>query len=122
MPETPSPVLASAASEPFDPQRRRRCADDSCVGVVGAEGRCRVCGLAHPLGAPAAGATPLTADSFEEAADDEPAEVDLVPLGADPDAGFDPSRRLCPDGSCVGVLGDDGRCKVCGGGAGAAGG
>jgi hypothetical protein len=24
------------------------------------------------------------------------------------------SRRLCPDGACIGVLGDDGRCKVCG--------
>lgn len=23
-------------------------------------------------------------------------------------------RRLCPDGSCVGLLGEDGRCKVCG--------
>ena len=28
---------------------------------------------------------------------------------------FDPTRRkLCPDGSCVGVIGDDGRCRVCG--------
>src|SRR3990170_3139005 len=24
------------------------------------------------------------------------------------------SRRLCPDGSCIGVIGADGRCKVCG--------
>jgi hypothetical protein len=23
-------------------------------------------------------------------------------------------RRLCPDGSCVGLLGEDGRCRVCG--------
>ena len=23
-------------------------------------------------------------------------------------------RQLCPDGSCVGVIGDDGTCKVCG--------
>jgi hypothetical protein len=28
--------------------------------------------------------------------------------------GFDPSRRLCDDGSCVGVVGSDGRCGVCG--------
>ena len=26
----------------------------------------------------------------------------------------DQSRRLCPDGSCVGVIGEDGRCKTCG--------
>ena len=28
---------------------------------------------------------------------------------------FDPAtRRLCPDGSCVGILGRDGRCTECG--------
>ena len=27
---------------------------------------------------------------------------------------FDPHRRLCPDGACIGVIGDDGRCRVCG--------
>lgn len=26
----------------------------------------------------------------------------------------DQNRRLCPDGSCVGVIGEDGRCKICG--------
>ena len=29
------------------------------------------------------------------------------------DGKFDPHRRLCPDGACIGVIGDDGRCKVC---------
>ena len=33
---------------------------------------------------------------------------------------FDPKRRLCPDGSCIGVIGPDGRCSVCGKEAGAA--
>ena len=23
-------------------------------------------------------------------------------------------RQLCPDGACIGVIGPDGRCKVCG--------
>jgi hypothetical protein len=28
---------------------------------------------------------------------------------------FDPaSRRLCPDGNCIGLIGPDGRCKECG--------
>jgi hypothetical protein len=26
---------------------------------------------------------------------------------------FDPRRRLCPDGACVGVLDAEGRCSVC---------
>ena len=28
---------------------------------------------------------------------------------------FNPAkRRLCPDGACIGVIGDDGRCRECG--------
>lgn len=23
-------------------------------------------------------------------------------------------RRLCPDGNCIGILGEDGRCVICG--------
>jgi hypothetical protein len=31
------------------------------------------------------------------------------------DSAFNPSRRrLCPDGACVGLIGDDGRCRECG--------
>jgi hypothetical protein len=26
----------------------------------------------------------------------------------------DEDRRLCPDGACIGLIGYDGRCKVCG--------
>jgi hypothetical protein len=29
-------------------------------------------------------------------------------------AAFDPNRRLCPDGECLGVIGADGVCNVCG--------
>ncbi|MDR1922247.1 MAG: zinc ribbon domain-containing protein [Candidatus Adiutrix sp.] len=35
-----------------------------------------------------------------------------------PEDGGDPfaieNRRLCPDGNCIGILGADGRCVVCG--------
>ena len=32
-----------------------------------------------------------------------------------PGAGaFDPNRRLCPDGGCIGLIGADGVCNVCG--------
>jgi hypothetical protein len=27
---------------------------------------------------------------------------------------FDPQRKLCPDGSCIGVIGSDGKCTECG--------
>ena len=29
-------------------------------------------------------------------------------------SGFDPSRRLCSDDSCIGVIGEDNRCRECG--------
>ncbi|MCS6912801.1 MAG: hypothetical protein NZ890_06140 [Myxococcota bacterium] len=28
----------------FDPETRVLCADEACIGVVGEDGRCRLCG------------------------------------------------------------------------------
>lgn len=83
----------------FDP-RRRLCPDGACVGVIGPEGRCTVC-------ARGADATHGVDDDARAA---EPTE------GGAPAAsgGFDPGRRLCDDGSCVGVVGPDGTCGTCG--------
>lgn len=103
-------------SESFDP-KRRLCPDGSCIGVIGADGRCTECGRSadgRPRvlegGAQAAGAV---ADDAAEAELQASPEDDAAPRG-DGAAGFDPGRRLCPDGSCVGVIGADGRCGVCG--------
>jgi hypothetical protein len=91
MSDVPSPDTEEA---PFDPTSRRLCADGSCVGVVGDDGKCKVCGRTEAQAA--------AGEELEEA----PA--------SDADGGFDTKRRLCDDGSCVGVIGDDGKCKVCG--------
>lgn len=78
----------------FD-SKRRLCPDGSCVGLIGPDGRCTVCA------------------QTESAAAAE--EVEPVEAGApDTGEGFDPNRRLCEDGSCVGLIGADGRCTVCG--------
>jgi hypothetical protein len=79
----------------FNPNRQL-CPDGSCVGLLGSDGLCSVCG--RPEGAAAA------ADR-----DDEP-----PPQIGGASTGFDPGRRLCDDGSCVGVIGVDGRCGTCG--------
>jgi hypothetical protein len=104
----------------FD-SKRRLCPDGSCVGVIGSDGRCSVCGR-NASGKPdmalvgAARADDTTADDTlaEDAREDEAHAV--AAAGGSPAAGsgFDPSRRLCEDGSCVGVIGPDGRCSVCG--------
>jgi hypothetical protein len=88
---------------PFDPEARALCPDGACIGVVGADGRCKVCGRAAGERAP-----------DEERWISRPVEVaEAAP--PDEDAGApDDDRRLCPDDACIGLLGADGRCKVCG--------
>jgi hypothetical protein len=103
----------------FDPHRRL-CPDGACIGVVGDDGRCRVCGRsAGGKSAAPAGSAPAAAieDEDEHADGDEDGDGDEKSAGAAgaPAAGaFDPNRRLCPDGGCIGVLGADGVCNVCG--------
>jgi len=109
----------------FD-SHRRLCPDGACIGLIGDDGRCRVCGRAAGGGGkdvPAAAAAAGTGDALEDEGADwssnEPvAEADASEAGdeakAAPGAGFDPNRRLCPDGNCIGVIGADGVCTVCG--------
>lgn len=110
----------------FDPSKRRLCPDGACVGVIGDDGRCRECGRAGDgsVMAFAAGAQDVDAVDAVDAPgfssdhhDDEMAgtgdEHALTNGGADGGGGFRPDRPLCDDGSCVGVIGDDGRCSVC---------
>jgi hypothetical protein len=89
---------ATPEEDSFDPTRRRLCADGSCVGVIGDDGRCRVCGRTEEQAA--------TGEANVEAAHEGDAGGEA--------GGFDSGRRLCDDGSCVGVVGDDGVCRVCG--------
>ncbi len=102
------------AIDELDLDNRRLCPDGACIGVIGPDGRCRACGRAAEPGAePAAARAPAAA------VDDEPEEPEeeAVEAATDADegaAGFEADRQLCPDGACIGVIGDDGRCKVCG--------
>lgn len=106
-------------NETFNPARQL-CPDGACLGVVGPDGSCRVCGR---KGDPGFGARP--ASSGTSAANDDDNDDGGQDGGAGSDAdygagaagasgGFDSARRLCPDGACVGVIGPDGRCGVCG--------
>jgi hypothetical protein len=86
----------------FDPNRRL-CPDGACVGVIGPQGRCTVCAR---LG----DADSVNAEVEGDARAAEPAESAATSMTGD----FDPGRRLCDDGSCVGVVGADGVCGTCG--------
>jgi hypothetical protein len=81
--------------EEIDLENRELCPDGSCTGVLGADGRCKECGRSA-TGAPAPEAAGVTSA-----------------LSGDEEA-LDEDRQLCPDGSCTGLIGSDGRCKECG--------
>jgi hypothetical protein len=88
-------------TDELDLESRRLCPDGACIGVIGDDGRCGVCGRRAAPGA-AAQAEPDAEAEIEAEADSETEDS------------FDEGRRLCPDEACIGVIGDDGRCKVCG--------
>jgi len=108
----------------FDPATRRLCPDGACIGVLDPSGQCNECG--RKFGADAIAAanansqTWALVDAREPNGDAEDAASDPFSAGAPADAvgasgsGFDPSRRLCEDGSCIGVIGPNGACTVCG--------
>lgn len=96
--------------EELNPESRRLCPDDNCIGVIGPDGKCKVCGKESPDGA-----APEQADAPKPAAAAEAREEPAPPAEDGEASAFDPeSRRLCPDDNCIGVIGPDGKCKVCG--------
>jgi ferredoxin len=106
-----------------DSLERVPCGDDSCIGTIGPDGRCRICGLSSP--AKAATAMPVQIDSEQalapvlEAEPRPPEPVDETVFETEEamlESGDDDwqERVLCSDESCIGVLGADGLCRVCG--------
>ncbi len=99
---------------------RTLCPDGACVGVIGDDGKCRVCGRLAPEGSrrrPAVANAPAETEPAPAAAaartrspDDVAVEPPEIPAVDDLEA----ERKLCPDGACVGVIGPDGTCKLCG--------
>ena len=104
----------------LDWENRVLCSDESCIGVIGADGSCKECGKAYE------GELPATFSKSEDEVQPSPSpdhdagdpavEKDDPQTDADP-AGIDEEwaqRILCRDEACIGVIGPDGRCKECG--------
>lgn len=102
--------------------QRTLCSDGNCIGLIGADGRCKACGLPYTGESPTSVVDSDMADEGDM--DDSPA--DQPDTAEDDRGGDDPfvrsptaddsweNRTLCIDESCIGVVGPDGRCKVCG--------
>ena len=99
--------------EDLDWERRTLCSDESCIGVIGPDGRCKECGSADDGEA--------QKEIHETDIDDEHIDEDEEELEVEDDEDIDSepnldweNRTLCSDESCIGVIGPDGRCKECG--------
>ncbi len=96
----------------FNP-KRRLCPDGSCVGVLGPDGRCSVC--QRLAGAAGESSVDAPAEAWAPGNDEaEGNDARAAEMADGATSGFDPGRRLCDDGSCVGVVGADGVCGTCG--------
>ena len=95
-------------------EQRTLCSDESCIGVIGPDGRCKECGLPHE-------SEKQQEFSEEHAASDSKAEDEVAEDDEDDDEEDEDvtdieweQRTLCSDESCIGVIGPNGRCKECG--------
>jgi hypothetical protein len=94
----------------FEPLERELCTEGTCIGIIGPDGFCKECGRPGRT-------TVIDPRTQGLRADDEVAgEIEAAVLESDlPPAPDDfADRSLCPDGTCIGVIGSDGRCGECG--------
>ena len=96
-------------------EQRKLCRDESCIGVIGPDGRCKECGLPFEEGPSDETKAEPAIEDLEAAVTEEELE-DVAESGAEKsDADLEwEQRKLCVDESCIGVIGPDGRCKECG--------
>jgi hypothetical protein len=106
----------------IDWDHRELCPDGACTGLVGPDGVCKVCGKAVPnwgdermrgLQNEPEDAADDQQDDDEYEDDDETSE-DEAEAGENVEAPEWGERKLCDDGACIGVIGSDGKCTVCG--------
>lgn len=106
----------------IDWENRTLCSDESCIGVIGPDGRCKECGKLYEgevrendAGDQEDYAFEPEADTVDDDENDfgQPEEEDALDEDENDDTDWE-SRTLCSDESCIGVVGPDGRCKECG--------
>jgi hypothetical protein len=92
-----------------DWENRVLCSDESCIGVIGPDGRCKECGKSYEGSQTAeSNETQTGAVDADDLDATEPTQTDTA------DSSDWENRTLCSDESCIGVIGPDGRCKECG--------
>ncbi len=102
----------------LDWENRRLCPDESCIGIIGPDGRCTECGRrADPVSEQASSGNDAPPSEDRHTASrlaPAIAEIEGTAERMEPADDDWQSRRLCPDGNCIGIIGPDGRCNICG--------
>jgi hypothetical protein len=112
--------MPSQSEKPHkDPEwdARTLCSDEGCIGVIGPEGRCLECGRPYEGDLPGGLAASATTDKSEAGNDRDISSADSEASPTDESLPLDnewEARELCPDESCIGVIGPEGRCLECG--------
>jgi hypothetical protein len=89
-----------------DWEKRTLCSDESCIGTIGPDGKCKECGKVYEGKLPEGrGSNSVQTKPIEE--------KKQVSTHIDSDDDWD-NRTLCSDEACIGVIGPDGKCKECG--------
>jgi hypothetical protein len=107
----------------IDWESRTLCVDESCIGVIGPDGKCKECG--KPFSGDQEEDDQATHDGDKSSYEIDPVEDEDDESSYEEDHAQDeedesPSdidwenRTLCIDESCIGVIGPDGKCKECG--------
>jgi hypothetical protein len=92
-----------------DWDKRTLCIDESCIGTIGPDGRCRECGKPHDGSLNPA--IEVTDKNKEQAK-----PVDDLKKNTENNASDEEweKRILCSDETCIGTIGPHGRCRECG--------
>ena len=95
----------------FTLEGRVLCSDEACIGTIGPDRCCKVCGKPYEGDEPLDGPAPTPDEPAAEAA--ETVEPAAKSEAAVPE--YDPSEReCCSDETCIGIIGPDGTCGTCG--------
>lgn len=89
-----------------DWEKRILCSDESCIGTIGPDGKCKECGKAYAGNLP----SNFKSGNVEKKISGNKKQE---PVQEEKDDDWD-KRVLCGDESCIGVIGSNGKCKECG--------
>jgi len=89
--------------------KRTLCIDESCIGTIGPDSRCRECGKPYNGSQNPATEAPEKNEEQAEPSDDLKKDIEITASDEEWE-----KRILCSDESCIGTIGPNGRCRECG--------